>query len=82
MFVSLPSDYSVRFTDSPLSLPVFSRLSFATFAQSSFKPGVSALCVCLSASLDVHGIGRPEFQRGRCIRPISQPIPKATTAVV
>jgi hypothetical protein len=28
----------------------------ATFAHSSFSAGVVALCVCLSASFEVHGI--------------------------
>src|SRR5262249_43964455 len=38
------------------SSPVRSKLSLATFAQSSFSAGVAALWVCLSASFAVHGI--------------------------
>src|SRR5262245_14875581 len=38
------------------SSPVRSKLSLATFAQSSFSAGVVALWVCLSALFAVHGI--------------------------
>ena len=38
------------------SLPVFSRRSLATFAQSSLSSVVVALWVCFSASFGVHGI--------------------------
>src|SRR6516164_6397382 len=37
------------------SSPVRSRHSLATFAQSSFSAHVVALCVCRSASFEVHG---------------------------
>jgi hypothetical protein len=48
------------------SSPVRSNDSFATLAQSSFSSGVVALCVCLSASFEVHGILiRLRFQGNR-----------------
>src|SRR6516165_8828951 len=45
------------------SSPVRSKLSLATFAQSSFSSDVVALRVCLSASFEVHGIRRPPLIR-------------------
>src|SRR6516165_8124946 len=47
------------------SSPVRSKLSLATFAQSSFSSDVVALRVCLSASFEVHGIRRPPLIRSQ-----------------